>query len=182
MRGLVIGILLITAVPTAADPRDDVMARAARCGALADSRQWLNCFYGAAQPMRQYLGLPAAPPAQTGLVPGGAAAPALRPMPAQAVNAPPMPRERGFFSDIVGSGTPVVRDMAMASYSYGAGGAFSVTLADGQVWSQTRNPANLAHWNKPAQSYRVTITPGAMGTYNLRVAGLKEFFKVVRVR
>jgi len=47
--------------------RDDVLAGAFRCGAIADSRTWLNCYYGAAQPVRAALGLPPALPAQAQL-------------------------------------------------------------------------------------------------------------------
>jgi hypothetical protein len=47
--------------------RDDVLAGAFRCGVVADSRTWLNCYYGAAQPMRGALGLAAVLPAQAQL-------------------------------------------------------------------------------------------------------------------
>lgn len=38
-------------------PLDDVMANAYRCGGIADSRQWLDCYYGAAQLVRAALGM-----------------------------------------------------------------------------------------------------------------------------
>jgi hypothetical protein len=47
----------IFSVPTEARPRDDALSGAIRCGGIADSRQWLDCYYGAAQPMRTALGL-----------------------------------------------------------------------------------------------------------------------------
>src|SRR4051812_46454911 len=46
------------AAPAAARPRDDALSGAIRCGVVPDSRQWLDCYYGAAQPMRTALGLP----------------------------------------------------------------------------------------------------------------------------
>src|SRR5215469_2760644 len=50
------------------DPvRDDVLANVERCAGITDNRVWLNCFYGAAQPMRAQLGLPAAPESQVAL-------------------------------------------------------------------------------------------------------------------
>jgi len=52
-----------------AGPRDDVVQGIVRCGTIADDRQWLDCIYGAAQPMRAQLGLSAAPAAQQRLVP-----------------------------------------------------------------------------------------------------------------
>src|SRR3569833_1119609 len=60
--------MLACAVPAAARPRDDVMSGAYRCAAIGDSRQWLDCYYGAAQPARAALGMPPAPPAQVALV------------------------------------------------------------------------------------------------------------------
>jgi hypothetical protein len=38
-------------------PRDEALSGAIRCGIVADSRQWLDCYYGAAQPVRAALGL-----------------------------------------------------------------------------------------------------------------------------
>jgi hypothetical protein len=65
-----------------ADARQDVMFGAQRCAGIADDRTWLDCFYGAAQPMRAQLGLPPAPANQQRLVPQLApayAAPAYAP-------------------------------------------------------------------------------------------------------
>jgi hypothetical protein len=63
---------LLAAMPLAAahaGPRDDVKAGSARCDTISDDHTWLNCYYGAAQPVRAELGLPAAPDAQQTLVP-----------------------------------------------------------------------------------------------------------------
>jgi hypothetical protein len=59
-----------------ARPRDDALSGAIRCGVIGDSRQWLDCYYGAAQPVRAALGLGSALPAQIALAaspPGGGA-------------------------------------------------------------------------------------------------------------
>src|SRR6201999_3347398 len=67
----------VLALPATADPRTDVLNMAARCNAIADYRAWLDCYYGAAQPMREILGLTPAPASQVKLVPpGGASFPA----------------------------------------------------------------------------------------------------------
>jgi hypothetical protein len=50
--------------PAEARPRDDALSGAFRCAAIADSRMWLDCYYGAAQPVRASLGMPAALAAQ----------------------------------------------------------------------------------------------------------------------
>jgi hypothetical protein len=67
-------LLLLAAVLSAATfqaaqarPRDDVMAGAFHCAAIGDSRQWLDCYYGAAQPVRAELGLAPAPASQVRL-------------------------------------------------------------------------------------------------------------------
>lgn len=60
----VVPVLLVLAAPASARPRDDALTGAIRCGVVADSRQWLDCYYGAAQPVRAALGMAAALPAQ----------------------------------------------------------------------------------------------------------------------
>jgi hypothetical protein len=71
--------VLMVSAPVQARPRDEAMAGAYHCAAIADSRRWLDCYYGAAQPMRGALGMKPAPAAQTSLVSappaGGAALP-----------------------------------------------------------------------------------------------------------
>jgi hypothetical protein len=154
-----------------ADVRDDVLSSAARCGAIVDNRQWLDCYYGSAQPMRGQLGLPPAPASQTALVP--AIAPG---------GAPPAPRQRphGFLDRITGGGT-VLNKVAAASYSFDDQGFFTVTLANGQVWRQ-QDGDQLAHWTKPAGHYLVTVTQGALGSFNLTVPDDGYRYKVRRFR
>lgn len=55
-------------LPADARPRDDVMSAAFRCGTIGDARQWLDCLYGSAQPIRAELGLPPITQAQARLV------------------------------------------------------------------------------------------------------------------
>lgn len=63
-----IAFLAFLAVPAEARVRDDVMAAMFRCGGIGDSHQWLDCYYGAAQPERAALGLPPVPASQMRLV------------------------------------------------------------------------------------------------------------------
>jgi prepilin-type processing-associated H-X9-DG protein len=170
-------LILCLALPISAraEPtRDAVMQGAERCEGIADNRVWLDCFYGSAQPMRAMLGLPAAPAAQTRLVPGPSAGAAQR-------RARPQEQSGGFLSALIGNTKPVASDMPMTAYDFGRGGKFTVTMADGHVWQQAESDILLAKWNKPALSYKVTITNGsATDLYNMRVSG--EIFKVVRVK
>lgn len=192
-----------------ADARDDVVAGMMHCAVIADDRQWLECYYGAAQPMRGRLGLPPAPQSQQQLLqqyysarpaspgygaplapmPGGAQyAPQYAPqMASQAPvpsGPPPMPKDRGMFSDFFG-GSTVVRNSPVQDYKFNPDGSFVITLADGQVWEQLgddygRHPAK---WTDPASAMRVSISEGAMRTYNLTVNGNDSVqYKVHRLR
>ncbi|HEY4077838.1 MAG TPA: hypothetical protein VGM26_12990 [Rhizomicrobium sp.] len=222
-----------------ARPRDDAMVGAFRCAVVADSRQWLDCYYGAAQPVRAQLGLPPAMTGQTQLAlspPGGgtirdeavrdqvmteaarcisangdrvwlecyysaarpirvqlglavpalaAASPSVPTVAAQLpTGPPPMPRGRGMFTGFFTDPAPVVKNATMQSYEFGGDGGFVVTLADGQVWKQAdEDPVyHRAHWREPASTLRVTVAPGAMNSFNLRVAGEEQFYKVHRIR
>jgi hypothetical protein len=44
-----------------------------------------------------------------------------------------------------------------------------VTLANGQLCRQLPGDTDFAHWTKPAASYAVRITRGALGSFNLKV-------------
>jgi hypothetical protein len=62
-----------------ARPRDDAMSGAFRCAPITQTRVWLDCYYGAAQPLRAALALAPAPAAQVRLSaspPAGVPAPA----------------------------------------------------------------------------------------------------------
>src|SRR5260221_4702083 len=78
---LACGGVFMAAPKARADTRDDVVAGVQRCGVIHDNRVWLDCVYGAQQPMRAELGLPPAPEFQQRLVPPvqlGTAQPAPR--------------------------------------------------------------------------------------------------------
>lgn len=69
LRYSIVAMLLLAAVPAVAQqrPRDAVMASAYRCSAIGAPRQWLDCYYGAAQPVRTQLGLSPVPTSQVQL-------------------------------------------------------------------------------------------------------------------
>ena len=60
-------ILGLTTSPSLARARDDVIAGMFRCAAVGDTRTWLDCYYGAAQPLRVQLGIVPAPQSQVRL-------------------------------------------------------------------------------------------------------------------
>jgi hypothetical protein len=182
-RPIVWGVLmLLSALPAFAGPRDDVYAGSARCADIADDRTWLDCFYGSAQPMRTRLGLPPAPASQTQLVPASGHA-YVPPADAQAppvAGRPPMPEASSGFGHLFG-GKPLVSNIRMASYSFDANGFFTVTLEDGEIWQESSSWPTLAKWKLPPASYYVSILPGLLGSYDLKVRGMNGYFKVHRL-
>lgn len=182
VAGLLAGSSLWPAAAASDPTRDDVLANVQRCATFTDNRTWLNCFYGAAQPMRAQLGLSPAPDSQVNLVKNAPVAP------------PPMnsaSSSSGWFSgitDIFDSSTSTPSDSdftagatRLASYSYGKDGLFTATLIDGEVWTQSPYDNLRAHWNGQASSYIVIVTSDMMGSHTLRVKGDHDY-RVIRVK
>jgi len=182
---------LATSPPSGGAPRDEavrdeVMSGAANCIRVSAERPWLDCYYAAATPMRVQLGL-SAPLGLPRPVPAPApqlayAAPA--PAPRVPAGPPPMPRSAGLFAGMFDDAKPIVRNMPMQSFDISKSGGFIVTLADGQVWQQANEDQvyHPAHWRKPASEMLVTISPGAMRTFNLKVDGETKSYKVRRIK
>lgn len=189
MRKLVIAMAAgaaLTPVVALADAREDVIAGVTRCAALSDDRQWLDCYYGAAQPLRAQLGLSPAPQAQIKLLEslpraGAAALPSTVTRAAVRTGPPPMPKRSSLFT--VFSGEDLVKNVPLQSYDI-SNGAFTVTLNDGQVWTQTEEDAakRPVRWREPANSMRVSISQGAMGSFNLVVGDENRAYKVKRIK
>jgi hypothetical protein len=152
-----------------------------RCSGIADERMFLDCVYGAAQPVRAELGLPPAPASQVRLVPAAVPGAPAMPLPAARAAAPPPQESDGFLTRILG-GRTITPATAMASYSFYGDGRFDVTLANGQVWQQINGDSNLAHWRKPASAYTVTVTTGMTSADNLEIKGETGFYRVTRLR
>jgi hypothetical protein len=179
-------IKLVEAPPSGGQPRDQavrdqVVSAAAGCMRETDDRPWLDCYYGAAMPMRAQLGL--STPRTAG---ASASTAALQPasLPAAPAGPPPMPRHAGLFDGIFTTIKPIVRDMPMKSFVLDSTGAFTVTLVDGEVWQQLDEDQiyHPANWRKPASEMRVTISPDVMHTFVLIVAGENRMHKVRRIR
>jgi len=175
-----------------ADSREDVVRSMTRCAAYSDDRQWLECYYGAAQPMRAWLGLPPAPQSQLKLLQGLPQASASAPLPASLPSTvtraatrtgPPPPPRRSGILDVFG-GSDLVKNTPVQSYEMARGGNFVITLPDGQVWRQTDDDASKkpVRWTQPASSMRVTISQGAVHTFNLVLNDENVHHKVTRIR
>jgi hypothetical protein len=190
MKYRYVSILALLAIPLTeparADTRSDVLAGMARCGDIADNRTWLDCVYGAAQPMRALLGLAPASSSQTRLVPSALSrAPFVRSGRTEPQQPTYQGRQSGLFARVFGnSGRPLILKIPMTSYEFDGSGMFTATLTNGEVWTQigSNDAESHAHWRGAASHYLVTITPGAMGTFNLVVSGEERLYKVHRVR
>jgi hypothetical protein len=173
-------LALLAATPALAGPRDDVYAASQRCVALADDRAWLDCYYGAAQPMRGQLKLPPAPTSQTALVPPAGTVP-----PPQTLAMRAAPRKDGPVGRTIGylaGGAAVVTDMPIQSYEAGRQGGFTVVLANGQVWRQTDDQTRFVRWRDGAQAHRVTIHKGALDSFNLAFDKESDRYKVQQIK
>jgi hypothetical protein len=159
--------------------RAEVMSGVLRCYQVPEDRQWLDCYYGAAQPVRARLGLS---PSQQALAPN--------------IQDPADRRAVGRFGpdgvaeDQFGLGATSRakgRDAdhvvaRMTSYGFSTFKIFTVSLSNGQVWRQLSGDTTYAHWNKSAASYTVTISHGAFGSFKLQVNDIPAVFKVERVK
>jgi hypothetical protein len=169
--------LLALAAPALAGPRDDVLYGISRCGGISEDRTWLDCVYGAAQPMRAQLGLQPAPASQQKLVPPAVpGTPTAQPL--QAFNAapqPPPPERPGFLMRMISPKHEQAETPSkMASYKFDAAGHFTVTLANGEVWDQDIGDNARALWTKPAQTYTAQILPSS-STYHFLKVGPEKY-------
>jgi hypothetical protein len=187
MTILLLALACIAAPQAWADARSDVLAGIDRCGVIHDDRVWLDCVYGANQPMRAQLGLSPAPEFQQRLVPppqiGAVAPPMLSPPPpAQAPSRPQTSNKRpGFLARLTGDAAPAAVSR-MASYRYDTNGAFIVTLENGQQWRQSDVETGKVTWLKKPADYMVTIIYGSFGTFNLRTDDNPQVYKVERLK
>jgi hypothetical protein len=160
--------------PALADTRNDVWAAMERCQALQDDRTWLECTYGAKQPMRAKLGLPPAPDYQQRLVPGQnlvAPASASVRVPKPAVAAKPRT------SFLPNSNAAPITVSTLSRVQYDNRGAFIVTLDNGQVWRQVNVEGSKAPLR---MGTRISITPGVLWSYNLKSDDDARSYKVER--
>lgn len=171
MKRWMVAALLAMTLPAAAGTREDVEAASARCAAIRDDRAWLDCYYGAVQPMRAQLGLPPATPGQIALVP--------KPATASAHAAAPAPRQ-GWFSGLFGGDSR--NRMHLANYAFNRDRLFTVTLSDGEVFEQRADDTVYAHWQGPAASHAVSLTTGAFGAETLEDEDDGSVYQVRRVR
>ncbi len=174
---LVAAGLMLSTLPAIAGVREDIVAAIQRCSVIQDDKVWLDCAYGAQQPMRTKLGLMPAPEFQQRLVP-----PAY---PTSVAAAPPpmreaahLPRRKdGLMSMFGDSGALVIS--ALVGVRYDGKGAFIVTLENGQVWHQV-NMVEGAPKVRLTLGAKVRILRGAVWSYDLKADNNPHAYKVNR--
>jgi hypothetical protein len=154
--------------------RNIAISAAARCDAIADDRQWLDCYYGAVQPVRTALGLTPAPQASMAQPQIGAT------ISHDALSAPST-RQEGWLPGLLVSEKDQM-SAHMTAYQFDSFKHFTVTLKNGEVWRQLPGDGVFAHWRKAPEVYLVTIADGSLGSFNMRVQGEDRFYKVEPVR
>lgn len=175
-----------SSAPQAIEIRNTVLAAAFNCRSVEDERQWLNCYYAAAQPMRAELGLPPAPqsnstshPRETASSVSTAISNSMPSVGEGVGSAAGVGNDFGLIGD---SGRLSSVTSRMASYEFDKEGIFTVTLSNGQIWGQIPGDTTNSHWKGPAQKYQVHISRGFLGSFNLQVRNLPGLYKVHRLR
>ena len=184
-KTLAVPFLLAAALPAQAATRDEVYQAMQRCNVINDNRVWMDCVYGAMQPMRAELHLQPAPEGQVRLVPPAGSAPMSVPMnagpraPVPVTHAPP--KKEGVVAYVLG-GRKQVEAMPLTDYHFDGAGHFTITLGNGQVWRQVDDDSHLAQWRAPAGRYVASIRTGSMGSSILQVKGESGAFMVRQVQ
>ncbi|MES2471642.1 MAG: hypothetical protein V4601_02255 [Pseudomonadota bacterium] len=168
---LIAAFLLLAVVPAMADPRGDTLAGISRCNAIADNRNFLNCIYGAVQPLRAQLQLPPAPEAQTRLVPPAlGSAPPPRP-------APPTSQSRVRRESEFAGGMRERID----NFHFGRGGFFNLMLENGEMYRQDPNDAPRAKWVGRGSDYVVYVIKEGPRNAVMKVAGDPNIYRMQKV-
>ena len=157
---------------------DDLAISIGRCAAIAEGGQRLACFDRVAAPLQNPPPAPTtaiAPPPRSVPVPALTQAQARPeqfgsenlPMPAPSADAPPRALDQ------------IVTDVTNVTVN--SLGRFTVFLANGQIWQQVLGDTDQARFPKTGKTV-VTISRGALGSYNLAIEGVGRTFKVRRLK
>lgn len=156
---------ILAAVPAHAD---DLNAQLAHCMTINGAVERLSCYDRVARGA-----MSAAPQAQA----------AQSPAP-QARVEPPADPARDFGKERLPSAAPPQNDRFTAEitdFQKDARDRFTVALQNGQVWRQAGGDTGSAQFRK-GSTHQVTISRGALGSYDLRFNDRNATFKVLRVR
>ena len=169
----VVSYLLLALLAPASFATADDLSDAAECARIGDSQLRLSCYdtvFRESPADRSDTGIAAEDPAKmVPAEPGSKSEPnstAVAGLGAEQLQQPPVESvEARLIDDFTGwNGRTVFR------------------LDNGQVWQQTRNYIRDYKPPRPLQQAKVTISRGLMGSYNMRVEGVKRIVQVKRVK
>ena len=188
-----VAVVFACASSVLAASRDDVLEALGKCAAVTDDKARLACYDALAPHVKEAL---ATPPAQ--LPPGHeptkeeqeswfgfdlsglfGASPSEQTTPQQ-FGSERLPETRAK-EDVAAEEVESISS-GVTEYAYTPFGKFIVFLDNGQVWRQLEGDADHAVFHKAAKDNRVTISRGAIGSYNLRINDSDKIFKVSRAK
>jgi hypothetical protein len=183
-------ILPISSSAALAGARDDVLQALGRCSRIADNQARLACYDGLSPRLKDAL---ATPPPSLDRTPTkeeqeswfgfdlgnlfGGGGEATTPEQFGKERTPEAQAAREAEEREVESISAGVREV-----SFTLSGHFIVFLDNGQVWRQLQGDSDRAHFKSDPKENRVTISRGALGSYNLSINGSGKIFKVTRVK
>lgn len=141
--------------------RSQVVVDAGRCYDQIGDRGWLDCYYRAALPMREHLGL---------AVPAGQYAAAQTD--SFGLRQPAGPASTKIADSITSR---------MIAYAFDGQSIFTVRLENGQTWRQIDGDSHIARWKKPPASYIVKIRRGMSRSFLMTVQDEPRGFRVHRI-
>lgn len=181
MKRALLFLFLAAATPAYAGPREDTLDGINRCRAIFEDRLFLDCLYGAAQPLRAKLGLAPASPGQVRLVPP-AGTPNIVPVPMRPVSAPPSAvASRPAPTGPIRAGTKPGFHEWLETFSFDGKGRFTVTLGNGEIWRQEAGDVPRADWRGRANDYYVELLADSNRTGQLRVRGETNVYRVTKL-
>ena len=163
--------LILTIAPALAGPREDTTAGIARCAAHPDDRTYLNCIYGAVQPLRAQLRLPPAPEDQIRLVPPGATPAPL----ARAV--PPAPQSQYAMDAAFAAGMRERLD----TFSFTSQGLFNIRLENGEMYKQEAGDLPRARLLGRGSDYVVYVIKQGGGAALMKITGDANIYRMRRI-
>ena len=181
--------LIFVTTGSLASERDTVLEAMGRCAAIADGQQRLACYDKVAPRLKQAL---ATPPTSLDHEPtkseqeswfgfdigdlfgGGSAAPTT---PEQFGKERTQEHKEVREREEIDSISAGVTEVAFTPF-----GQFIVFLDNGQVWRQLQGEPERAHFRSNAKENRITISRGALGSYNLKLNDSVKIYKVTRVK
>ncbi len=189
-----IAIVLIQAAPALAGPQDDALNAIAKCASVADDHARLACYDAAAPQVKAAVAAPPAPEVAA-TPPPQESSKSWFGLPDIFGGRPPQTTPQQFGNDQMPAPPPPppapgepapapVLDsitVAVSNYAFDPFDHFTVFLDNGQIWQQLEGDVGQAHFSRSSPN-KVTISRGALGSYDLSINDQDRSYKVKRLK